>query len=723
MSLTEGRSVIKQLVFSKNLSGGVLPLSKEDITSDGELHDGEHDLFVDCIKAQGVYQVRLSIGRGFLSNAMGARLKLTGWDSIKYLAVGFTLDGKFVHVKVPHVVQGGWQSYSFSFHDLEYLIQNNWVITKPSVISDCRVFVKGKPGLDGGKIALSEVSLWLEAENTGGSVLVNAEYDRRLLDTIHAYWRACFRKYPSQVDDFLYEGTFPAYGDVNLNWDVLSKKPRELGAVNTYRFSWHALHFVSMCLLRYEDTGQASYLQSAREFVSLWMDSSFFSPDDDQKYAWYDHGTAERSLVLLVILQIGLKLGFDTRFNSRVAYALFKHAKLLYSEAFYASHQIERYHNHAWFQDIALIAVAISLKHLEISDLWLSQGLERLKDQLAHLIHRESNYAVFVENSIGYHQGVQRLVGFAGQLESLAGRGSGISNIADELDAWSKDFRYPDGRYPAQGDTFRRANPASRQELEQPESWPKQAIKLPQAGYAVLKGGSIQTPWMFGLLATNRNSTHKHEDDLSFFLWLDGVEWLVDPSFMSHEYKDDIPAYLRSARAHNMLHVEGAEYSYQPDPDRVVMNIAESSEEGLALSIEGHNRSCSGYEIVRRLVCTEAHGLPKIICADSFLELPATNEGRAPEKEPMGILTFHFGDGVRISSTKKQGAQILLELSHPASDRRLILGVGGESDSMDWEAGVEASVCGLGFMEHIETQALRIRVPTATECHWFIDVK
>ncbi|WJH56518.1 hypothetical protein FE254_10165 [Ectopseudomonas guguanensis] len=722
MSLTEGRSVIKQLVFSKNLSGGVLPLSKEYVTSDGDLHDGEHDLFVDCIRGQGAYQVKLSIGRGFLSNAMGARLKLTGWDSIKYLAVGFTLDGKFVHVKVPHVVQGGWQSYSFSFHDLEYLIQNNWAITKPSVISDCRVFVKGTPGLDGGKIALSELALWLEAENAGGGVLVNAEYDRPLLDTIHAYWRACFRKYPSQVDDFLHEGSFPA-GDINLNWDVHSKKPLELGAVNTYRFSWHALHFVSMCILRYEDTGQASYLHSARDFVSLWMDSSFFSPDGDQKYAWYDHGTAERSLVLLVVLQIGMKLGFDTRFNSRVAYALFKHAKLLCSEAFYASHQIERYHNHAWFQDIALIAVAISLKHLEISDLWLSRGLGRLKDQLAHLIHRESNYAIFVENSIGYHQGVQRLVGFAGQLESLAGRGSGISNIADELDAWSKDFRYPDGRYPAQGDTFRRANPASRQALEQPESWSKQAIKLPQAGYAVIKGGSIRTPWMFGLLATNLNSTHKHEDDLSFFLWLDGVEWLVDPSFVSHEYKDDIPAYLRSAKAHNMLHVEGAEYSYQPDPDRIVMNITEPSDKGPGLSIEGHNRSCSGYEVVRRLVCTEALELPQIICTDSFWELPATNEGRAPEKEPVGILTFHFGDGVRINSTKKQGAQTLFELSHPASDRRLTLGIGGECDSVNWETSVEASVCGLGFMEHIETQALRIRVPTATECHWFIDVK
>lgn len=723
MNLTEGRAIIKKLAFSRVVTDGKQLLAKESFVGDGKLHDDEQGICLVCEDAQGAYQLRFSAGRSFLSNALGVRLNVSGWSELSYIAVGFTIDGKFAHVKIPHVIQGQWCSYSFSFLDLEYLIQNRWVETKPCFISECRVFVKGTPEQGGGKIALSEVALWLEAEDKGAEVLAGATEELQLVDTIYSYWRKCFKNYVHQVESFFSQGSFPAYGDVNLAWDIVAQKPFELADVNTYRFSWHALHSVSMNLLRYDDTGQVSYLCAAREFVNNWLDSSFFTPDKDQKYAWYDHGTAERVLVLLVMLQIGLRQGFDARFNARVIFALYKHASLLNSEAFYASHQIERYHNHAWFQDIALMAVAISLKHIEISNSWLSKGLERLNDQLIHLIHRESGYAVFVENSIGYHQGVQRLVGFAGQLESLAGRGCAISNIADELDAWSKGFRYPDGRFPAQGDTFRRANPASREALEQPGSWTRQVIKLPQAGYAVLKGGDINTPWMFGLLATNLNSTHKHEDDLSFFLWLDGVEWLLDPSFMSHEYKDEIPAYLRSAKAHNMLHIEGVEYCYQSRPGRVLMNITESFDNDLSLSIDGHNRSCSGYEITRHLVCTEIKGLPRLNCVDRFLNLSATNEIRAVEQERLGILTFHLGDGVQICSTIKQGAQTLVELSHPASAKRLILGIGLENEPAEWEVEVEASVCGLGFMEYVETQALRVRVPNSTDCSWFIDVR
>ncbi len=340
---------------------------------------------------------------------------------------------------------------------------------------------------------------------------------------------------------------------------------------------------------------------------------------------------------------------------------------------------------------------------------------------MAHLIHRESGYAVFVENSIGYHQGVQRLVDFAGQLETLSGRGDTISRIANELSAWTATFRYPDGRFPAQGDTFRRANPTTREDVVLTDKWQSQALKLPDAGYAVLKGGSPQIPWMFGMLATNKNRTHKHEDDLSFFLWLDGVEWLIDPSFMSHEYKNDIPAYLRSAKAHNMLYVDGAKYSYEPAPGRVGMKIDELGDELINLSITAHNRSCAGYEIVRRLVCSKVQDLPKITCTDQFFNMESAAENSS-EKETTGILTFHFGDGVKIKSTKTHEMQTCFELVHPATNQMLVLNVMHRSNSAPWDAQIEPSVCGLGFMESIATQALRITIPKSTECNWSIDV-
>jgi hypothetical protein len=91
------------------------------------------------------------------------------------------------------------------------------------------------------------------------------------------------------------------------------------------------------------------------------------------------------------------------------------------SELFYASHQPTRYHNHAWFQDIALMATALAMKDFPCVEHWLETSISRLTDQLEQLIVRDKGYAVFVENSIGYHRGVQRLVEFAGELERLPG--------------------------------------------------------------------------------------------------------------------------------------------------------------------------------------------------------------------------------------------------------------------------------------------------------------
>ncbi|MFP3449976.1 hypothetical protein SB765_34160, partial [Pseudomonas sp. SIMBA_067] len=74
---------------------------------------------------------------------------------------------------------------------------------------------------------------------------------------------------------------------------------------------------------------------------------SYFNADEDRKFAWYDHGTAERLLAFLLIWDIGVRQQFEHRFMVRLRSAIFKHAQLLASEMFYASHQASRYHNHA----------------------------------------------------------------------------------------------------------------------------------------------------------------------------------------------------------------------------------------------------------------------------------------------------------------------------------------------------------------------------------------
>lgn len=658
---------------------------------------------------------------GVLANTYGARFRLDGWCSIKYIAIGYTHNNAFQHVKIHNLRQGHWLDFAVCHHELAFLLQNKWKKEQAVLISDLCFFIKGEPN-QAASISVDSLSLGLKRELDVKSVIDGATLNKKLSELTVFYWQDFHPEWISLVNKFSANGDLPITTDSLLVWSFFDKKPEKLETNVSFKFSWHALQSVAMLLVSYRKQNKLAHLFSARELVAQWLESSFFNVDDDQKYTWYDHGVAERTLVFIELWQAGIEHQFDYRFMARLTYALVKHAELLQSETFYAFHQPYRYHNHAWFQDIALVAAGIGMSHFAGAGRWVETGLERLYDQLKHLIHREAGYAVFVENSIGYHQGVQRLISFAGELETLAGKGQELTSVAEELDAWSTLLTYSEQRTPAQGDTFRQPNPAAKTDWQLPEYWKPQKVVLPQAGYAIQKGGKPNRPWMFGLLATNLNATHKHEDDLSFFLWLDGIEWLVDPSFMSHEYNEATPAYLRSAKAHNMLAVSGVAYSTKPQPQRVEISEVEATGKAVKtkkLSINGHNRSCAGYAIHRHIECQETRGLPQITCTDVFETLQLTTEPSATVDQPnhSGILSFHFGDGVSATLVTHE-KQHQVELTHPASELTLVIALQYPTLAALPKAVLEESTCGLGFMQQVDTQALRILLNVNEVCHW-----
>ena len=91
----------------------------------------------------------------------------------------------------------------------------------------------------------------------------------------------------------------------------------------------------------------------------------------------------------------------------------------------------------------------------------------------------------------------------------------------------------------------------------------KEVIGLQKSGYAVVKGLHYDDPFMLTFYATSLSKTHKHEDNLSFTL-LDMIEWLIDPSYYSHEYQEKITAYLRSSIAHNTITADQKIPSIEP---------------------------------------------------------------------------------------------------------------------------------------------------------------
>lgn len=672
---------------------------------------GQEYLRATCLGVMGSYQLRYLLPNRLVLSGIGLCLRLSGWKRIRYLGVGYTHEGVYRHVKIVNPRRDQWFEFSIGHGDIAFGLQNDWDYPPPTEIGDIRLYISGEPSTEGGTIDVSRMWCWNEptSDDTlpagyalpiwhpGSTEWAQGRPD--ILEIIDRYLRKCFRSSDEQATAFMRDGLCPLYGERSLHWPVGMALPPDLEKVGTYRFSWHGLHPAMILILHARSTRDDAPLYAARELVTLWLERSYFRNDTDKKFAWYDHGTAERLLAMVMQWAIGVEKRYDKRFMSRLRAAIFRHGQLLDSEVFYASHQPTRYHNHAWFQDIALMATALAIPDFPCSERWLRNALDRLTDQLDTLIVRDEGFAVFVENSIGYHQGVQRLVQYAGELITAAGLATAIPEISVELFDFSDFLRYPDNRTPAQGDTFRRAN-ARGDQIRRSKAYKKPScIILPKAGYGIVKGNHDGIPFMFSLFATSLCRTHKHEDNLSFTLFFDGIEWLIDPSFYSHEYASPIPAYLRSAVAHNALVIPGMKYSIEPGLASIWGEI-----HGDEFEMQGVHRAYSDIVIKRHV--RGFLGLLSLAFTDSSERAQIL---KTQDMDCRPSLMLHCGEQVDVELNGK-----VLMLSHPDSKYKLRIELPGDDVVVHYgilKNNIVRGLSGLGFMQQASINTIECRVP------------
>ena len=653
---------------------------------------------------QAAYQLKLAVPTPAESaNGLTVRYRIRDWSSIRYLAIGHTLDGQFRHIKIPNPAQGEWVVFSVAYGDIAYWLNNSARANEAESIGDIRLYVSGEPSQSGAWIEFEWGAVWHEEEMDPG-ITVKAGANTELFNALTRYFARSNPDIFRQVDAFFRHGACPMVGKQLLEWPIDQSIPNGLTESGTYRYLWHAMQpAISMMVYAAQHDSEAA-VYAARDYITHWLERSFFNEDPDRKYAWYDHGTAERLMALLMMRDFGLQKGFDFRFMGRLDFAIIRHAQLLESEAFYAYHQPTRYHNHAWFQDMALMATSLAMQPLRFAERWLDRSLERLEDQLNALIVRDIGYAIFVENSIGYHHGIQRLVQFAGDLAGMSLRSTSIPAIAKELAVWSALFRYPDGRAPSHGDTFRIPNAVSTEDkISRGKAYEEPAATvLTKAGYAVLKGNHKEKPFVLCMFATSLSRTHKHEDDLSITLWFDGIEWLIDPSFYSHDYADGKPRFLRTAQAHNKVCIPHETHSIDPGATWL-----EGNDSDAALNVQGQSVSYEGLSITRWLSCPT-----------NSLEISCRDEVSWRSQRSPAHLVFHCGEGVR---AVLHSSEIILD--HPLSDYSLRISLRGDASITSYSGWDEQrqlnGIAGAGFQESRETSLISVAMGE-NELEWHV---
>jgi len=388
--------------FSAGTAPGSRPIETGRLSGDGqrtlqEENDTAH--IVACFTGgAGSYQLHLTLEQATQANGVGARVRLRGWKHIDYIGIGYTLDG-YRHVKAANPALEQWFDFVVGHNDLAWGWRNNWEQPGPCEITDIRLYVKGETE-ESGFLDVSDMFVWLESDTPQEITAASTRpVPLRTLHALRSYHKKAFRTYLEQAALFMETGLCPLNGNINLEWPADAPLPTAFMEATTHQFAFHAQHPAIMLMLMAHDTGELAPVFAARDAISLWLENSYFKPDPNLKYAWYNHGTAERCMAMVMLYGAGQELGFDTCFMTRLRLAIFRHAQLLASEVFYVSHQSLRYHNHGWFQDMALLAVSVAFPGWRMAGYWCDLAIWRLEDQFEKLIMRENGHAVLIENS------------------------------------------------------------------------------------------------------------------------------------------------------------------------------------------------------------------------------------------------------------------------------------------------------------------------------------
>lgn len=702
-SIDYGSRVLKNYtVWSVEKNENCIELEEKQVRGNGSAKSQEwHIETLYQEQKDGVYQWQYICEVPFDANGMSVAFRLRNWKSIRYLAIGYTYEGKFKNVRLAKPLKEQWSDFSIGFGDLAFGLQNNWQFEERTKITDIRLYLSASTEESGACIDIKHISLWEETPNA----IALQEYadttrDTNVQNAMLSYMQKSFRNTDKQAQAFLEQGLCPLYGETLLAWDDDKPLPNSLLSNGTYRFSWHSLHPATILTVYAHKTNDQMAVMAARDFISLWLERSYYNVDEDQKFAWYDHGTAERLMAFLLFYMQNEKT-LDKRFSERLRVAIFRHAQLLSSELFYAYHQPMRYHNHAWFQDIALMCVALTFREWNSSQGWLECAIERFEDQIAHLITREHGYAVMSENAIGYHIGARRIIDFAAELAKCSGMPSSLVDVSCGMERFESLMCYPKTkRYPTFGDTFLSLKEQVKKHIEEHCNG---CFVLEKSGYAVVRGTHEGELWMLSVIASSQTKTHKHEDNLSFTLFFEGKEWLLDPSFYSHDYADPIPAYLRSHVAHNALVLRDQPYSITPG----VATIREDEKNGDEdFAIRGEHRCYAQNSISRRI-----SGKIDSLRVNFLDEI----EGKVRDG---ASLMFHCGLGVDVTCSQDG----FVMLSHKDSDYCLVFNIaydackiyrGGNSDDELY------GMTGTGFMQ--STEIVTIEFPLMGQSHqWSI---
>jgi hypothetical protein len=637
------------------------------------------------------------------------RLTLSGVSRLRYLAVGLvTSTNQYLHTKVKHIEQDLPLTVSTSVGDLTHMVFGGGLAEPQGRVEAIKIMVSGEASSEGVAVLLHRLEAFRSRSPEVDGCAANFAKTR---DSVLRYLRKTRPDHELAVTEYLTSSNVRLADEIVVPWPLGEQAPVTDSDNATLRYQWHALFLVADLVLSYAQAPSQRIALSVVQITESWLATNLDKYSADPRYAWYDHGTAVRTIVLCAVYLVLGPENLDPRWRRRLETALVRHGDLLADYTFYAANQNSLFHNHAWFQDIALAVTArtVDAPYPQV-ERWRTTALDRFRAQVDKLVMDEGDVgAVFVENSIGYHGAAGGLIDLGADLLDDETLSPWLRGVAAGMRKWDRVFRYPDGQAAAQGDTYRTS--AERSSVAAVRSVRPGLRTALASGYVLVDGSHCDKPWRLNFTATNLSSTHKHEDHLNITFWFDGVEWLFDPSFLSHDYTAPVPAFLRSAVAHSVPSIPALQYSLATGAAR--LDVVDRDDQ-IAI-VRGEHGAYRGMRVRRQIT---AHLRQLRLEGTDVVERTGTHEDDVSSIYH-AVWTLHLLPGV--TAVTVQGGVVL---SHPRSAAALYVELPPDTAvevARGWHDDVtRAAVAGLGFQQLEDSLALRCRIPLEREFRWVL---
>lgn len=357
---------------------------------------------------------------------------------------------------------------------------------------------------------------------------------------------------------------------------------------NTYQTYLHSLSIVEAMIIISKVDKNEILQKYAREIILDWNKTDHTK---GKNHAWKEHPVSSRLNYLIDFQNLANKYTIPEKtFNKMII----EHCEFLFNEKNY------KFNNHGLMMDYSLLNASSYISDTERKTKYIDKALYRVRYALRRDFTRRG---VHLENSPEYHRMVltifKKIENKLKEIRTPIGKEEkAILNLAQEFKSY---MIQPNLIYPIIGDTGHINDTKVKKNFKN--------FYDTESGIGIFNNYNKNNPEKSTMLTFKSgyfSKTHKHYDDLSITLYMDGKEILSDSGKYSYAGKDPIRQHIISPQAHNTIGLPGKKYKLvDPINEQSKIKLTGYRTNKDYIFSSGINRLYDGVNLIRYNILTK----------------------------------------------------------------------------------------------------------------------